>query len=325
MRSFLELGGRADSLCISQTDLVRALNLLMLFKPVQFATLYASGITDPSQAEQVSKLNGSSSATLYSLTIRVAFSTTLHAAPGNFTKIYSPGTAPPPAILSDLRLWLWLGIVDVHGGLTAGRALSLDMSESLRVTRMFAALNAQPGDTRLAATVELYGVARAAISTAWFKAGGTIPVPTYELKRCNREIDDWEAYWRPELVKAAKEGDNFAMSVLNTFANTVRIILNARWVLRPLTLLPLYDTNHSPSSPRLASSPAGATNARPPSLAAATVAPNSPTTIGHSFNSSPTRLRRSSFAFRSSRESKARWWTGRCSGRRGRRGSRGQG
>lgn len=200
----------------------------MLFKPVQFATLYASGITDPAQAEQVSKLNGSSSATLYSLTVRVAFSTSLHSAPKNFTKVYSPSTPLPPAILSDLRLWFWLGVVDVHGGLTAGRALALDMSESLRVTRMFAALNAQPGDTRLAATVELYGVARAAISTAWFKAGGTVPVPTYELRRYNREIDDWEAYWRPELIKAAKEGDNFATSVLNTFANTIRIVLNAR-------------------------------------------------------------------------------------------------
>ncbi|ORY88171.1 hypothetical protein BCR35DRAFT_302110 [Leucosporidium creatinivorum] len=216
-----------------KTDLVRALNLLMLFKPVQFATLHSAGITDPAQAEQVSKLNGSSSATLYSIMTRVAFSTSLHSAPNNFTKIYSPGTPPPPALLSELRLWLWLCIVDVHGGMTAGRALALDVAEALRVTRMFAALNAQPGDARLAATVELYGVARAAISTPWFKSGGTLPVPTYELRRYNREIDDWEAYWRPELVKAAKEGDNFAMSVVNTFANTIRIVLNAsiftRW------------------------------------------------------------------------------------------------
>lgn len=200
----------------------------MLFKPVQFATLYAAGITDPAQAEQVSKLNGASSATLYSITVRVAFSTSLHSAPNNFTKVYSPGSPLPPAILSDLRLWFYLGIIDVHGGLTAGRTLALDMSESLRVTRMFAALGAQPGDTRLAASVELYGVARAAISTSWFKAGGTMPVPPYQLRRFNRELDDWEAYWRPELVRAAKEGDNFAMSVVNTFANTVRIILNAR-------------------------------------------------------------------------------------------------
>lgn len=196
-------------------------------KPIQFATLHAQGITDRAQAEQISKLNGSSSATLYSLTIRVAFATSLQLSPNHFAKVFLPGTPPPPATLGDLRLWLWLCVVDTHGALTTGRAISVDMNEALRVTRMLAALKAQPADARLAATVELYGVAKGAISSHWYKAGGTAPIPAYELRKFNRELDEWEAYWRPEMLLAAELGDLYAMTVVNTFANLVRLIVNS--------------------------------------------------------------------------------------------------
>ena len=196
-------------------------------KPVQFASLAASGVTDRAQAEQLSKLNGFTSATLYSVTHRVAFVTQLNDAPKNFTKVFSPGTPPPPGVLADLRLWLFLCVVDGHGSLVAGRALSVDITEALRVTRMLAALKAQPADVRLAASVELYGIARTIISTPWFRACGSAPVSAYELRKFNREMDEWETYWRPELLHAAEVGDIFAMTVIDTFSSLVRLIVNA--------------------------------------------------------------------------------------------------
>lgn len=187
----------------SQTDLIRALSLLILWKPVPFASLYASGITEPDAAEQAAKLNGTSSAILGGVIIRTACSLSLPAITTTFAKSFSPTIAIAPQVISDLRLFYWLLVVDTHGALTTGRAGQVDIQDALRTTRLFSSLKLQPFDVRLAATVELYATAKIAVSTVWTGAERTIA--PHELRKFNKEMDDWEAYWTEPLKEAGAQ------------------------------------------------------------------------------------------------------------------------
>ncbi|KAK4055928.1 hypothetical protein OIO90_002921 [Microbotryomycetes sp. JL221] len=236
-----------------KTDMVRALVLMLLYKPVQFAALHSAEIVDPEQAEQMCKLSPTSSSTLWGVILRTAHTIGLHGAPNAFARIYSPSIKPPPEVLGNLRCWMWTCVVDTHGALTTSRIGVIDLSDSLKVTRMFASLKAQPGDTRIAAHVELYGCAKVVLSSSWFLAPPSKPISEHDLKKFNRSLDDWEEYWSVQLKEAAEEGDALAPTVISTWRNLVQIIVNSvvftRWrATRKANLL-----NNVPGHPHLSS------------------------------------------------------------------------
>lgn len=208
-----------------QTDLVRSLALLLLYKPVQFASLSTTGINSAALAEQAAKLNSTTSSLLGGLIFRTALSISLPSVSNAFAKCFSPSSPTNPELISDLRLWYWICLVDAHGALTTGRLGSLDIASTLRTTRLFAPLRLQPYDVRLAALVELYGTAKAAISQSGF--AGARRVPPAELRRLNRELDEWETYWREPLREAGRRGDGLAWTVGTTFASFIRIVINS--------------------------------------------------------------------------------------------------
>ncbi|KAI5474717.1 C6 transcription factor [Pseudohyphozyma bogoriensis] len=211
-------------------DFVRALILLLLYKPVQFAQLYAAGITDPEAAEQAAKLNTFSASLLGNLMIRTALSLGLPSITNTFAKNFSLTIAMPPQTLSDLRLWYWLCVVDTHSALTTGRAGIVDIGDALRTTRLFASLKAQETDVRLAATVEVYAIAKQAVTAMWVSGNRTLAA--HDLRRFNKDMDDWEGYW-DEPLRAAGEADPLAWTLHSVFCNFIRLSINAsvfaRW------------------------------------------------------------------------------------------------
>lgn len=207
---------------------MRSLALLLLYKPVQFASLSTNGIASAALAEQAAKLNSTTSSVLSGLIFRTALSISLPSICNTFAKSFDPSSSAPPELISDLRLWYWICIVDAHGALTTGRLGSLDIASTLRTTRLFASLKLQPYDVRLAAMVELYGTAKAAISQSGF--AGARRVPPAELRKLNRDLDDFEAYWSAPLREASRRGDSLAWTVVSTFTNFIRIVVNSSCV-----------------------------------------------------------------------------------------------
>lgn len=167
-----------------QPDFVRAISVLLVYKPVQFAALYSAHVTDPDIAEQSCKLNTFSSSTLGGLMSRTALAIHLSSTPSEFSKNFNPSIAIAPQTLSNLRLWYWLLVVDTHGALSTGRATSLNMSDALRTTRLFSSLKTQTSDVRLAAMVELYSTARTAMGGIWTTGSRTITA--VDLKKFNK-------------------------------------------------------------------------------------------------------------------------------------------
>lgn len=92
---------------------------------------------------------------------------------------------------------------------------------------MFASLKAQAYDTRLAAVVELYGIAKSAVSAPWFAADGARRASPNEMRRFNRELQEWQAYWEPELEDAVRRGDFMAPVAVSMYGQLVRSIVNA--------------------------------------------------------------------------------------------------
>ncbi|SCV67428.1 BQ2448_5039 [Microbotryum intermedium] len=214
------------------SDLLRALCLLMLYKPVQLPAFHFSGrVQTAERAEQYAKLNTTSSFVLWGIIGRVAARIGLPSVPNLFAKLYSPDVAVPASVVADLRLWMWIIVIDNHAALTIGRPASLDITDALRVTRILASLKLQPGDVRLAASVELYAISRQSVSKVWF-TDFTKRAPAYELRKFNRDLDEWEQYWSEPLEAAAREGDALAMHPVYVIAQLMRAIINSTVFMR---------------------------------------------------------------------------------------------
>lgn len=212
-----------------------ALCILTLYKPVQFAELHTAGITDPTAAEQAAKLNATSSSAIWNLAMRAAHSLNLAKVPNTFSKIYRPNIAVSPSVLSELRLWAWLVVVDTHWCLLTGHTSSVNAADLLQVTQSLATLKSQVGDVRLAALVELYGIVKNVISEPWYTIiGGTGKrTPAYELRKFNRNVDEWETLWGDKLDEAARAGDTLSATVAFTFSGFVKVIVNSRSAASP--------------------------------------------------------------------------------------------
>lgn len=202
----------------------------MLYKPVQFVELHAAGIKDPVAAEQAAKLNATSSAAIWGLLLRTSSALNLASVPDAVAKAHQTDNTPSPSLLRKLRLWIWIVMSDTHSCLQTGRTSSFNTTDLLRVTRIFASLKSQVWDVRLAATSELYGIVGSVISSPWYTSvGGTgNRTPAYELRKFNREVDEWEAFWSDKLEEATRAGDSLAGTVVFIFSNFIRIIVNSR-------------------------------------------------------------------------------------------------
>jgi hypothetical protein len=102
------------------------------------------------------------------------------------------------------------------------------VTEALRTTRLFASLNSQPHDVRLAAYVELFGTAKGAISELVGKNGMGVA----ELKEFNEGMDVFEDYWTEALEEKTSERlgvmrDKWATDVLYVFGAFARVVVNA--------------------------------------------------------------------------------------------------
>ncbi|GAA6013930.1 hypothetical protein JCM10207_000172 [Rhodosporidiobolus poonsookiae] len=302
----LVVGGRKEDW---NTDTVVGLVLFVLWKPVPFAHFLNAHDVPPARAELAAKTNVASSATLYALISFLSARLDLTAtAPAAFAQAFqaassahasSPSTPilatpssntspPPPAALAALipapalyalRTLLQVTLIDVHGALSHGRtpllATPRALAQTLRCTRAFAALEAQPSDVRLAASTELYAIVLEQLSAEWYvtaSAGGlwkdewNRPIEDWWCK-----MEEWEDDWRERLAKAYRDGDSFAY-FSNKYSTVTRIGILANVFIR-WSRHRRYQALPSPAAPPPSPPSSAGLSAAPPPLPAPRLAP----------------------------------------------------
>ncbi|GAA6042346.1 hypothetical protein JCM8097_003861 [Rhodosporidiobolus ruineniae] len=178
-------------------DFVRAVHLLTMYKPLQWAALNARGVADPARIESSSKMNVTASWILRLLVSRVSAFVGLPSVATSFAQAFAnQHLAPiPDAIVSQTRLFLALVSHDFHGALQSGKLANFNPQDACKVTRLFASLRKQPSDVRLAASVELVATASTALLAR--KEDGVLE--DEDLRRFDAELDAWSEYWSAQL------------------------------------------------------------------------------------------------------------------------------
>ncbi|GAA5944438.1 hypothetical protein JCM1841_003526, partial [Sporobolomyces salmonicolor] len=221
-------------------DLVRALLLLLYYKPVQTNFFSHRGLKSSSRIAHASKVNALSSLMIHSLIHRTASFLNMHQTPA-FLQVYleNPDAAanaklPPFAdVLSNYRLWSSLIAADALGSLQSGRMSWADPTSALRCARRFAAVAHDPTDVRRAAVLELYSIVTVPPSAG----AATRPVSwrLENLGRINTELEQWRGYWKDRLAEAQIKGDPLAYTVVRTLACFVLLAVDGavftRWTL----------------------------------------------------------------------------------------------
>lgn len=100
----------------------------------------------------------------------------------------------------------------------------MEGSAALVTTRLFSSLQLQPADRRLAASVEMYEVARPILRSVGYER--TRRISRTDLERYNSGIIVWQSYWGPILQRQLVV-DPLAMSVISPFADFVTLTFNA--------------------------------------------------------------------------------------------------
>lgn len=158
-------------------------------------------------------------------------------------------TPIPEELISEQRLYFSGVFHESHGALQSGKPANFIPHESLKTTRLFAALRTQPSDVRLAASVELAATAATALAR---RQDGDV-VEKEDLARFDEEMDAWHEYWRPVLATefrspngnpsgahmgsgdntAHGERDSLAWIATYPYAAFVRVVINGfaftRW------------------------------------------------------------------------------------------------
>ncbi|GAA6024073.1 hypothetical protein JCM10207_009299 [Rhodosporidiobolus poonsookiae] len=208
------------------TDFLRTLDLLTLYKPVQFGARRAEGLDD-GEAMRQSKVNGLASWMIQGLFSRTAERLELSTVVGKFARAYSAsagGTPIPKELVRDLRLYYWLLSNDVHGNVQSGRRCNMEGAQALTTTRLFSSLNLQPYDVRLAASVEMFEVARPILRSYNYERTRRIPRP--DLERFNQGMKSFDETWIPVLQRTLAT-DPLAMTVVCPFASFIILQFNA--------------------------------------------------------------------------------------------------
>ncbi|GAA5835795.1 hypothetical protein JCM11251_007428 [Rhodosporidiobolus azoricus] len=207
-------------------DFVRAIHLLLMYKPLQWAALNARGVSDPAQIESSSKMNVRASWLLRLLVSRVSAFVGLPSIATTFAQAFAnQNHAPiPDPIISQTRLFLGCVFHESHGALQSGKAANFIPQDACKVTRLFAALRKQSSDVRLAASVELVATASNALLAR--KEDGVLE--DEDLRRFDDELDAWTEYWAPLLAVQAQPGaeggqDHEAWSLFYPYASFTRL------------------------------------------------------------------------------------------------------
>ena len=208
------------------SDFLRALDLLLIYKPTQFAARRAEG-KDDTDAVRLSKINDLASWMIQGIMARTVERLELPSVLGKFSRAYSSsssGTAIPKEIIHDLRLYYWILSNDVHGNVQNGKRNNLDGHTALATTRLFSSLQLQPGDIRLAASVEMFEIARPIMRSFTYERSKK--VAKADMERFTAGAAAWEEYWRPILLRQLPI-DPLAMTVFCPFLWFITLTFNA--------------------------------------------------------------------------------------------------
>ncbi|GAA5898811.1 Urc2p [Sporobolomyces salmoneus] len=212
------------------TDFVRAIHLLLLYKPVQYDALGAKGIENPVHLESKSKMNVRASWLLRLLVSRVSAFIGLPSIATSFAQAFANQHVQPvpEEVIAKQRLYLALIFHESHGALQSGKSANFVPQDACKTTRLFASLKGQPTDVRLAASVELVATLSTLLSSR--KENGLLEEA--DLNRWEEEMKSWEEYWEP-LLSSPETRDPLAWSVFYPYASfsrlTVRGFTFNRW------------------------------------------------------------------------------------------------
>lgn len=208
------------------TDFLRAVDLLNLYKPTQLVSRRAEGL-DTTEAMRASKVNGLASWMLQGILGRTAERLELKETVTRFARAHSAsmnGTPIPRELVRDLRLYFWLLSNDVHGNVQSGRRCNMEGGQALTVTRLFSSMHLQPYDVRLAASVEMFEVARPILRSYAYERTRRIPKP--DLERYNQGMRAFDETWVPTLLQQLPT-DPLAMTVISPFREFITLQFNA--------------------------------------------------------------------------------------------------
>ncbi|GAA5982132.1 hypothetical protein JCM10908_004753 [Rhodotorula pacifica] len=208
------------------TDFLRAIDIINLFKPCQLTTRKAEGM-DTTEALRASKVNGLASWMLQGILARTAERLDLKETVPKFARAHSAsanGTPVPKELLRDLRLYFWLLCNDVHGNVQSGRRCNMEGGHALTVTRLFSSMHLQPYDVRLAASVEMFEVARPILRSYAYER--TRRIPKHDLERYTQGMRSFDETWIPVLIRQLSS-DPLAMTVISPFREFITLQFNS--------------------------------------------------------------------------------------------------
>ncbi|GAA5938326.1 Zn(II)2Cys6 transcription factor domain-containing protein [Sporobolomyces koalae] len=212
------------------SDFIRAIHILLLYKPVQYDVLAAKGAQNANYVESQSKMNVRASWLLRLLVSKCSGFIGLPSIATTFAQAFAnQHNAPiPEEIIAQQRLYLALIFHESHGALQSGKAANLVPQDACKTTRLFASLRNQPTDVRLAASAELVATLSSLLASR--RENGVFDEDN--LRRYDQEMDSWTEYWQP-LLSAHDLRDPLAWSVFYPYASfsrlTVRGFAFNRW------------------------------------------------------------------------------------------------
>ncbi|KAM0754849.1 hypothetical protein T439DRAFT_123529 [Meredithblackwellia eburnea MCA 4105] len=240
------------------SDLIRSLYLLLMYKPLQVNALGTRGIVDPAAVEQLSKMNTRASWMIRTMCGAISNRIGLPSITVTFARAFANqhNVPIPDDIINDQRLYFAYIWHSMHGGLQSGASVDPIPSDALKTTRLFATLRKEPSDVRLAASVELAAIASALLTT---RLEGD-KVEAEDLARFDQEMDTWNDYWVPILNTQAD--DQLFYTTQYPYAAFVRVVVNgysfSRWKTER------KDAWQRAQSAAAASAAAGSANGRSP-------------------------------------------------------------
>lgn len=223
-------------------DFIRALHLLLIYKPIQVAALSSRGLHDPAAIEHASKMNVRASWMLRLLISRTSAFIGLPTITTSFARAFANQHLSPisEVLIAEQRLHFSIVYHESHGALQSGKPANFLPHDSLKTTRLFATLRKQASDVRLAASVELAATAATALGR---RREGDV-IEREDLERFDEEMQAWNEFWRPVLAGEAKRAkdhgaggaedvDQLAWVAVWPYAAFVRVVINGfaftRW------------------------------------------------------------------------------------------------
>ncbi|KAH8926499.1 hypothetical protein BT69DRAFT_1331289 [Atractiella rhizophila] len=194
-------------------DFVKAVIISNLYKPIQSTP----GMPLSNDCHVHSKVNDGSSYLLNGLAAFLAHRVSLNTSPNSLMAFHPDG--PTVETISACRCYYGMIIMDSQASLQSGRIPnSLEIEEALKSARVFANLNAQPSDARIAATLELFSIAR---RVAFLRLQRQDVLDIAFIEERNLELDRWHSFWQPLfrqiVASGGVEGEDSSIKTMFNF------------------------------------------------------------------------------------------------------------